>query len=289
MNIKQFLLRAYFSVRTWWPLWFYILNRKGRKLFTGNSPKLDAHQQRILSDLERDGIATSSLDELFPGKNILSAMRAYATERESSAQPQTKKLFLDHFWDPAAPLDPHNPFLTFAISNKILDVANSYMRMWTRLRYMTLARTKITDSNEPIQSQRWHRDPEEKRMCKVFIYLTDVDDSSGPFIYITQSVYGKTWGRFFPQIPPQGSYPANGAIEQTIPAQAIRTFTGKAGTVIFCDTTGIHRGGFATEKERIMFTAFYSADTYSEQTRYTLPVDFQMKKLVPEAQYAVQK
>ena len=42
-----------------------------------------------------------------------------------------------------------------------------------------------------------------------------------------------------------------------IPPEAIKTFTGKAGTMIFCDTSGLHQGGYATGKERIMSTFGY--------------------------------
>ena len=45
---------------------------------------------------------------------------------------------------------------------------------------------------------------------------------------------------------------------------------GKAGTMIFCDTAGIHRGGYATKNERIMFTAGYRTPASPWPVRYKL-------------------
>jgi hypothetical protein len=47
-------------------------------------------------------------------------------------------------------------------------------------------------------------------------------------------------------------YPPPEEFDQKIPAEAVRTLTGPAGSVIFCNTSGFHRGGFATKRPRIM-------------------------------------
>ena len=39
--------------------------------------------------------------------------------------------------------------------------------------------------------------------------------------------------------------------------EAIQTFTAPRGTLIFCNTSGLHRGGFATESARVLATATY--------------------------------
>ena len=43
------------------------------------------------------------------------------------------------------------------------------------------------------------------------------------------------------------------------PEDAIPTFTAPRGTVIFCDTSGFHRGGFATSRPRVLATVTYSS------------------------------
>ena len=47
-------------------------------------------------------------------------------------------------------------------------------------------------------------------MCKVFIYLSDVDETAGPFIYVKGSAMRGTnpaYRTLFPQKKPLGSYP----------------------------------------------------------------------------------
>ena len=114
-------------------------------------------------------------------------------------------------------------------------------------------------------------------MLKIFIYLNDVDESSGPFIYIPFSKYSSKWGGVFPQKPPRGCYPEIGEVEKIVPADAIRKMTGRAGTVIFCDTTGLHQGGYATGGERLMFTAGYYSQASAWPAQIKIPEKVEIK------------
>ncbi len=95
-------------------------------------------------------------------------------------------------------------------------------------------------------SQRWHRDFNDKHLLKAFLYLVDVDEGTGPFEYIPGSAPGGRYAHEWPWRPLGESYPPDGAVEERIPAEAIKTFTGPKGTLLFCNTSGFHRGGFAT-------------------------------------------
>lgn len=233
-------------------------------------PQLDDLQKRILNDLTEKGIAVTSLEELFPGRDALAELRGYI----DTHRPQTwgKKTFIDVFWEPTPPLDLSNPFVKLATEPRVVHIVNAYMEMWSKLVYYHLGSIKpVPAGSSEVQSQRWHRDPEEKRMCKLFVYLTDVKDKgSGPFTYVPESVRGQKFGHLFPQRPPAGSYPPDEKVAQAIPEENIKRMTGKAGTVMFCDTTGIHKGGYVTDNERIMFTAGFNAPTYARPRQYTM-------------------
>lgn len=291
MFMKKYLIHLYFKIRTWLPVW-RILNYKSRHLYRKGKPALDDVQTRIVQDLKRDGIAVTSLEELFPGENLLEKLQQYATSLEGSATSRTKKKFLKHYWELTPILDLKNPFTKLALQKRILDIANSYMKMWTKLQYYTLIKTIPAANEKASYSQKWHRDPQEKRICKMFIYLNDVDENTGPFIYVPKSVYGKKpYGHLFPQNPPLGSYPDEKEVYKSIPKKDIKTYTGKAGSVIFCDASGIHRGGHAKSKERLMSTFFYSAKTFKEEDRYKLPKNTQEieEMLSKEALYAIKR
>lgn len=291
MNIKKQLLRAYFEVRTFWPIWFYLLNNKPRRLFNKNKPDLSPVGKKILEDLRKNGISTIKLEELFPDKNILSEFEDFIKTLNPEEAEQGKKSFLKKYWDKFPVFDEKNPFVQFVLSKNILDVVNSYMSMWTKLVYYDLALTMPVGESAPVQSQRWHRDPEEKRICKVFIYLNDIDEEAGPFTHVNGSQRGGKYGHLFPQKTPEGIYPDEKELLKKVDQKDIRLMTAPKGTVIFCDTSGLHRGGYAKTKERLMFTAFFSAPTNTEKPWYKIDkekVKTLSQKLNNEQKFALQ-
>jgi hypothetical protein len=255
------ILRPYFSFRTWWPFWFYILNAPNRSFLKEHRPGLEGAALRILEDLRARGIAQTSLGELFPDQpTLLADLQAYA-QKLGEGSSVNRKVFLLHLWNPKGfVLENSNPFSRLITDSRIAGIAASYMGLAPKLHYMTLARS-VPSSDTPMESQRWHRDPEEKRICKMFIYLTDVTKGTGAFEYITETVYGMRDGNRFPQKPPYGVYPPASEVEAAFPSERRRLMEGLAGTVLFCDTTGIHRGGYCTTGERIMYTLSYAAPT----------------------------
>lgn len=294
--MKQILIRGYYIVRTWWPVWMHIVNGKNHRSFMQHHPQLDAFQKKIVSDLITQGISVTSLDELAPGKNLLKTLTQYLRPsvekaRSEDLYPVLKKKFLRDLWDPYGPIDLDNPFQKLALSERVLSIANSYLQMYAQFKYATMQITMpVPVGSEAIQSQRWHRDPQEKRMCKMFIYLNDVDEGAGPFTYVYGSTYGNKYGGLFAQKTPMGNYPPIGEVEKNIVPKDIHHMTGGAGTVIFCDTSGLHRGGYATKTDRLMFTSFYSAPSYTlEAPWYSFPSDFeeQRKNLGRQARRAL--
>lgn len=261
----------YFSVRHAWPVWYAVLNRKARRIYRAHPTTLDAVQQRIVRDLKEKGIAITHLDELFPGERFLSVFQKYVADNEGQAKTKGTKPFLKYFFDPVPEVDFSDPFFRFASSSRILDIVNAYIGMCAQFYFISLNRTLPVEKGMlPKKSQRWHRDFEDKKMCKMFIYLTDVDEEAGPFIYVERSQFGKRFGKKFPQQPPLGSYPPTEEVEQSIPSEVMKTYTGLVGTIVFCDTSGLHRGGYATAKERVMFTAGYRTEASPSETRYRL-------------------
>lgn len=269
-------IRSYFAFRFFWPVWYYVLNREGRRLYGQSGKTLDAVQERISRDLRRDGIAVAHVDELFPCRDLLNRLREYTERERVNAETRTHKTFLKNLWDGVPTIDLANPFVRFAVDNKILGCINAYMGMFTKFYYFTLNVTMpVPEGSEAVQSQRWHRDPEDKKLCKIFLYLSDVDETAGPFTYIRGTQHGGKWRALAPQEPPRGSYPPADKIERIIPREDMLVGTGRAGTIIFCDTSGIHKGGYATKKERLMFTAGYCSKATAWPIRYHRTQEFE--------------
>lgn len=271
---KEALLRPIYSIRWWRPVWYYLINREGKNLFLNHPPELNPAERRVAEDLKRYGIAVVHIDELFPEKNLFSELERLARELRLNAKASERKKFLLDLWESNTMLDLHHPYVRFSLAEPVLKIISEYMGVFPKFYYYLLnAALPAEKEQKPVQSQRWHRDPEDKIMCKVFLYLTDVDTGSGPFTYIKGSHYGGKWRHLFSQKPPHGNYPPEGALEKIIPSRDIFVATAKAGTMIFCDTSGLHRGGYAKENERIMFTAGFISKASQWRPQYKIPDD----------------
>lgn len=267
----------YYQFRNSRPIWEF-LNREGIKLYRKEAIELTAAQKRLIDDLKKNGIAVSHLDELFPGANLLPVLCQNAESLRGQADVRNKKVFLSYLWDICPTIDDKDPFIKLTFSKNVLSIVNGYLDACAKSRLFTLNITKpVGEAAAAKGSQRWHRDPDDKKMCKMFIYLTDVDAASGPFTYVPGSQSGGHWYTLFPQKPPRGVNLPEGVLEKVVPAADIKPMTASAGTVIFADTSGLHRGGYATGKERIMYTAAFTSNASLWPKEYTLTHDFEAR------------
>lgn len=106
-------------------------------------------------------------------------------------------------------------------------------------------------------ARTWHKDSEDSPMVKVAVYLNDVGDDDGPFeiLHLQHKTPDFEKSRGFKQ---QALIHAQNEGKL---AFDITTFTGPAGSVIFCDTSQYyHRGKPATGKNRrALFYNYYAS------------------------------
>ena len=157
-----------------------------------------------------------------------------------------------------AVLPSDGAWLRFAAGDALLDVVNSYRNVKTKLidvdQWYTIP---VAGESERHASQQWHRDPEDQHVVKVFLYFSDVDEDAGPFEYIRQSAEGSTYGHLWPWGAAETRYPPTEELERIVPESDRVLATGPAGTLVICDTSGFHRGGYARSKPRILYTQTY--------------------------------
>lgn len=285
------LAKLYFKLHYRDPLWL-LYNKKNiikQKKYGGTHDELT---RRLSRELRENGIAATHLDEFFPEENIFSVLKEYIAARNMSDKSLTKKSFLRQYWDETPMLNLRDPFIKIALNERVLRAVNEYNGLFSHLYYFTLNKTMpVDEGTQPEQSQRWHRDPEDRRMTKIFIYCNDVDEGAGPFVYVKGSHYGGRWGHLFPQDPPRGCYPQKEELETRVPPHEILTCIGRAGTLVFADTAGLHKGGYATKGERIMFTAGYCSRASAWPRRFRVPDNFHAgladMSLTPHARFAL--
>ncbi len=294
----------YYRIRGVRPVWRF-LNRQGRTLYARHALSLSPLEATLVASLRERGIAVAHASELFGSLALLEELRRYALsrwenphiraavrEREqilaTGSKPRIRKPFLINLWDGPAVIDLAHPFIRFSLSDPILRVVNAYLGMFSKFRFWHLEATlPLPPRLRATASQRWHRDPEDRKLVKVFVYLNDVTEAAGPFTYLQYSHDGGKWRALYPQSPPRGTLAMPPHAEYSLPEEDVMSSTGRAGTIIFCDTSGLHRGGLALERPRIMYTSVYTSPASVWPIRYTYPSGFHAGGLSLQARFAV--
>ena len=144
------------------------------------------------------------------------------------------------------------------VSDRLLDLANAYLRMWAKLSYVDLWYTvPQAPGSERAASQLWHLDFDDKHLLKAFLYLNDVDAGAGPFEYVPGSQARGRYDSIWHWSPLRSGRIPDEQVRSHVGDDGIKTFTAPRGTVILCNTSGLHRGGFSTESPRVLATATY--------------------------------
>jgi hypothetical protein len=247
--------------------------------------ELTGEARRVVDELDRNGAAITSVDALLGG-GMWDELRAYSDQlfasradeieeaRRGADEEGPGKSYLMSLV-PSGPIrvTPDNEVLArFALQEPLLSVANAYYGLYVRLRTFDVWQT-FASSRPARDSQLWHRDPaSDDHLLKVFVYLSDVDEGAGPFMYAAGT-------------HPQGdvkrdpaSHRVKGASRTTdeemaavVPPERWITGLGPAGTIVMADTRGFHKGGEARERERALYYCMYRTPGFQTR-RFVHPI-----------------
>ena len=95
-------------------------------------------------------------------------------------------------------------------------------------------------------AQMYHYDKDWIKFLKIFIYLTNVNEKNGPFVYIKGSHFCKPKEVFY------DNRHDDKEIETAYPSESKIVFTGNQGQVFAADTSGFHKGQAVQEGERLI-------------------------------------
>ena len=129
-------------------------NASARRRFTHLKPALDEVQQRIVDQVRSDGYSVLSFSELFPDPAVWSELDASACRfiaevedglaREAAGQParvlsrRAGKEFVIRRYPYGTTLGFDDPWLRLAADRPMLDIANAYHRLLSKLEYVDL-------------------------------------------------------------------------------------------------------------------------------------------------------
>lgn len=301
--------RALVSRATNNEFFFRLINRDFKRGFGAlGLPDVGPVGERIAADLKGHGIAFAHFSELFP-KDLYEAIvlafndykDSFLKERElRGGKLNGKEIIIDTIHK------AHHFLAEDAVSNYlasplIAGISARYMDMVPRYVGSSFWHTKPAPSDERVYSQLWHRDYNDRRLVKFFLYLNDVGLNSGYFEYVTGTHAQGALGRTFDSIGPDGyrCYPDQAGVDKMVadaPVIDLSTLrpdkysgasapwskgqmsrilcTGKAGAMIFCDTFGLHRGGFVKNGYRDLIMGTYSTNFNVHKPHFSVSPEF---------------
>jgi hypothetical protein len=276
-------------------------------------PPPDHVVARIVRDLNDRGVAIASFDELFRQERWAKVATIGDEFLESDATRAATKAFhqeldrwlrgggdIDHlpvdYFDRSAVADPEFrvedlPF-GLGLDARLLDVVNSFARQWTRLRQFDL-----TISLPPPKSvyrprtaaQNWHRDIWDQ--IKVLLYLIDTDTANGALEYIPGSRRGGEYASLWPFSSGPGPkgylHPPEGLCDERVPEHHRVICAAPRGAVVLFDTSGLHRGGYAIDRPRLVASWAYYRPSAPVNRNFRCVADGVLHMLSSSARFAL--
>ncbi|HEY3445979.1 MAG TPA: phytanoyl-CoA dioxygenase family protein [Myxococcales bacterium] len=140
----------------------------------------------------------------------------------------------------------------------VLDLMNRPELLQAARRYLgctpTISGLRIDwsapTSAKPTHVESFHRDYDDWRFMKLFVYLTDVDEGSGPHEYVVGSHWGS--GRF------RARAYSDEEVERRYGRERQVRMLGPRGTSFLADTWGVHKGNVPTTRPRLLLQIQYS-------------------------------
>lgn len=274
LGIKKALSRrALVKPNALFYFWKYGANAsrtRAAKAYTPSYPEVAS----VAEEMTREGIVTGNVSDFVSQAGLEHFANAKAEVLELSRSEEVQRMLAtqnatgefkynsgkDYLVNLITPKTVHladGPILRLALDPKLLEVVSDYLGLWPRL-FQIHSWLNYPTEQPPKASQMWHRDPEDLRIVKAFIYLVDVDEDTGPFTFIPRT---HPFGEFASCVPHHKDRKRveDDEMNPILSPDLHRVCTGPADTMILADTVGYHRGGKPRSRNRVLLTFTYTS------------------------------
>ncbi len=272
MNYQKLLRRGMLSyagqrLTTYWPV-----RKRFASLAAMTKPKhsraLSQRSQVIVSELEREGIhfMRGHVDAA-----CLAAIHRHLDGHivHEGFSPFRKNLRLDSMPNdvhvgryPADVIVTSDELMGIANDPALLEVAAGYLGCKPTIANLGLWWSFPTDGSAQ-EAENFHRDVDDWKFLKLFVYLTDVGPTAGPHAFVKGSHRSTKFLRL--------RRLEESEVANEFPAEKILSITGKAGDAFFEDTFGIHRGVPPITERRLLFQVEYAINPLAVSVYQPVP------------------
>ncbi|MFN6514445.1 MAG: phytanoyl-CoA dioxygenase [Nostoc sp. CreGUA01] len=244
--IKRKILTLHFDFKYYVDRWNH-----SRKL-----PALEAGDRQILNTLKKDGVCVTTLADL--GLDSSSELLKAAYE-QLSEMGNPNNDHLDEKLPQIYTVTGLSEFSNWGKEKRLLNIIENYIGLPVAFHGVHLR--KDFPSKHQFGTLLWHSDAEDRRIIKIFIYLNDVEQKTGPFEYIPRSLaplFSWKYIQLYYKLYKSGYMGIDDEeVKPIIPKSAWKSCPGSAGTVIIVDTkNALHHGTVRTEERSALFFCY---------------------------------
>lgn len=187
-------------------------------------------QQQIISELyESGGYAVGKI-----AKSDLEELKVSLDNTKSDGD--SKRQFITK-WEL---LKTHRIVQKLILDESLKEICDAYLGCKTILNMIVAWKTKpgLNTENLSSDAMMYHFDSDHNRFIKIFVYLDDVDEETGPHAYAPRT--SVKYRRNLPNI-----FKQDGRLDDKLLKEygiMTRKIYGEKGTIIFADTHNLHKG-----------------------------------------------
>jgi hypothetical protein len=222
-------------------------------------PTLSTVHRQIVEEINREGVAVRSLDELLVDStpSLHGAFQHLMQDLKDAALLKPEETDYKTGFSHCVPANPtriaraYPDLYMWGLDDRILDLIENCIGLPVAY-HGVIARKEINDGQQ-VGSRRWHQDQEDRNIIRISIYLNDVGIEDGPFEYVPKPLTPSP--RLF------NGMVTDEQMAKAVPPEQWKACTGAAGTVVLAATAKVfHHGKVPTSnRERIAVSYYYTS------------------------------
>jgi hypothetical protein len=214
--------------------------------------------------LDRDGVHV--LTNLLPDATCSALVELATTSdctlvRDGAREQRRARFDPEHVVAPRYDIDEADLLQSAAVQRLIADqsmlaVAQRYLRA-APVQDLVAMWWSAPSAAPPSSAaaQKFHFDLDRLRFLKVFVYLTDVDEHTGPHVFV-KGTHARLPSRF------RRDRRHEDADVESAFGESVTSITGPRGTMFVADTRGLHKGMAVDHGHRLVFQLEYASSLF---------------------------